>query len=376
MMTPAPVRGIGSGSDFKMQLQDRAGYGIDELNKQLAVMVDEINKLDCVSQAFTGFRISNPQLYVDIDRERAQKLNVPLESIFTTLQYNLGSIYVNDFNILGRVYRVVAQAESSNRKDLRDIYNLKVPDANGKYVPLGSLISIDRIIGPDRTVRYNMYESAEIQGNLSKGYSSGEAIQAIDELALQVLPQGMGIEWTDIAFQQKRTGNTSLIVFFVCVVFVFLMLAALYESWTIPLAVILIVPLVLFFAISGVHARNLDNNILTQIGFIVLIGLACKNAILIVEFAKQREENGEELVSSVSNASKNRLRPIVMTSMAFILGVFPLAYGTGSGFELRQSLGTSVFFGMIGVTIAGCIFTPIFYYVIRRLFGKPILERK
>lgn len=376
MMTPAPVRGIGSGSDFKMQLQDRAGYGIDELNKQLAVMVDEINKLDCVSQAFTGFRISNPQLYVDIDRERAQKLNVPLESIFTTLQYNLGSIYVNDFNILGRVYRVVAQAESSNRKDLRDIYNLKVPDANGKYVPLGSLISIDRIIGPDRTVRYNMYESAEIQGNLSKGYSSGEAIQAIDELALQVLPQGMGIEWTDIAFQQKRTGNTSLIVFFVCVVFVFLMLAALYESWTIPLAVILIVPLVLFFAISGVHVRNLDNNILTQIGFIVLIGLACKNAILIVEFAKQREENGEELVSSVSNASKNRLRPIVMTSMAFILGVFPLAYGTGSGFELRQSLGTSVFFGMIGVTIAGCIFTPIFYYVIRRLFGKPILERK
>ncbi|PWM31739.1 MAG: hydrophobe/amphiphile efflux-1 family RND transporter [Verrucomicrobia bacterium] len=376
MMTPAPVRGIGSGSDFKMQLQDRAGYGIDELNKQLAIMVDEINKLDCVSQAFTGFRISNPQLYVDIDRERAQKLNVPLESIFTTLQYNLGSIYVNDFNILGRVYRVVAQAESSNRKDLRDIYNLKVPDANGKYVPLGSLISIDRIIGPDRTVRYNMYESAEIQGNLSKGYSSGEAIHAIDELALQVLPQGMGIEWTDIAFQQKRTGNTSLIVFFVCVVFVFLMLAALYESWTIPLAVILIVPLVLFFAISGIHARGLDNNILTQIGFIVLIGLACKNAILIVEFAKQREENGEELVSSVSNASKNRLRPIVMTSMAFILGVFPLAYGTGSGFELRQSLGTSVFFGMIGVTIAGCVFTPIFYYVIRRLFGKPILDRK
>ena len=376
MMTPATVRGIGGGSDFKLQLQDRVGYGIEELNKQLGIMIDEINKLDCISQAFTGFRISNPQLFVDIDRERAQKLNVPLESIFTTLQYNLGSIYVNDFNILGRVYRVVAQAESSNRKDLRDIYNLKVPDANGKYVPLGSLVSIDRIIGPDRTVRYNMYESAEIQGNLNKGYSTGEAIKAIDELALKVLPQGMGIEWTDIAFQQKRTGNTSLIVFFVCVVFVFLMLAALYESWTIPLAVILIVPLVLFFAVTGVHARSLDNNILTQIGFIVLIGLACKNAILIVEFAKQREENGEELVSSVSNASKNRLRPIVMTSLAFILGVFPLAYGSGPGFELRQSLGTSVFFGMIGVTIAGCVFTPIFYYVIRRLFGKPILERK
>ncbi len=375
MLTPAPVRGIGSGSDFKMQLQDRVGYGLEELSKQLQILVDEINKLDCVSQAFTGFRVSNPQLYIDIDRERAQKLNVPLDSIFTTLQYNLGSVYVNDFNILGRVYRVVAQAESVNRKDLRDIYNLKVPNSLGENVPLGSLISINRIIGPDRTVRYNMYQSAEIQGNLAKGYSSGEAIKAIDELALKILPQGMGIEWTDIAFQQKRAGNMSLIVFFVCVVFVFLMLSALYESWTIPLAVILIVPLVLFFAISGVHARGMDNNIMTQIGFIVLIGLACKNAILIVEFAKQREEHGEELVSAVSNASKNRLRPIARTSLAFIFGVVPLAFGTGSGFELRQSLGTSVFFGMIGVTVAGCIFTPIFYFVIRKIFKGKLVSR-
>lgn len=374
MLTPAPVRGIGSGSDFKMQLQDRAGFGMEELEKQLTILVDEINKLDCVSQAFTGFRISNPQLFIDIDRERAQKLNVPLESIFTTLQYNLGSVYVNDFNILGRVYRVVAQAESGNRKDLEDIYSLKVPNALGQNVPLGSLISIRRIIGPDRTVRYNLYPSAEIQGNLNKGFSSGEAIKAIDELAIKVLPQGMGIEWTDIAFQQKRTGNTSLFVFFVCVVFVFLMLSALYESWTIPLAVVLIVPLVLFFAITGVHARGLDNNIMTQIGFIVLIGLACKNAILIVEFAKQREEHGEELVSSVSNAAQNRLRPIAMTSLAFVFGVIPLAFGTGSGFELRQSLGTSVFFGMIGVTIAGCIFTPIFYYVIRRISRKKLVR--
>lgn len=370
MLTPPPVRGIGSGSDFKMQLQDRVGYGVEELQKQLVLFIDEVNKLDCVSQAFSAFRISNPQLYVDIDRVRAQKLNVSLESIFTTLQYNLGSVYVNDFNILGRVYRVMAQAESVNRTDLRDIYNLKVPNKNGENVPLGSLISIKRIIGPDRTVRYNMYQSAEVQGNLAPGYSSGEAINAIDELALKVLPQGMGIEWTDIAYQQKRTGNTSLIVFFVCVIFVFLVLSGLYESWTIPLAVILVVPLVLFFAVSGVNMRGMDNNIMTQIGFIVLIGLACKNAILIVEFARQREEHGEELVSAVSHASQNRLRPIAMTSLAFIFGVVPLAFGLGSGFELRQSLGTSVFFGMIGVTIAGCIFTPVFYYVIRKLFGK------
>lgn len=370
MLTPAPVRGIGSGSDFKMQLQDRAGYGIEELQKQLRIFVEEVNKLDSVSQAFSAFRISDPQLYIDIDRERAQKLNVSLDALFTTLQYNMGSVYVNDFNILGRVYRVVAQAESFSRSRLRDIYNLKVPNENGEQVPLGSLISIKRIIGPDRTVRYNMYESAEVQGNLAPGYSTGEAVAAIDELARKILPQGMGIEWTDIVYQQKKAGNSSIVVFFVCVVFVFLVLAGLYESWTSPLAVILIVPLVLLFAVSGVHLRGMDNNIMTQIGFIVLIGLACKNAILIVEFAKQREERGEELVSAVSHASRNRLRPIAMTSLAFIFGVVPLAFGLGSGFELRQSLGTSVFFGMIGVTIAGCIFTPVFYYIIRRLTSK------
>ena len=367
MLTPAPVRGIGSGSDFKMQLQDRAGFGTEELQKQLDILVAEINKLDSVSQAFTGFRISNPQLYIDIDRERAQKLNVSLDALFKTLQYNLGSAYVNDFNILGRVYRVLVQAESTNRSQIRDIYNLKVPNKNGQLVPLGSIISVKRIIGPDRIVRYNMYQSAEIQGNLADGYSLGEAVKDIDELALKILPQGMGIEWTDIVYQQKKTGNTSLIVFFICVLFVFLVLSGLYESWSIPLAVILIVPLVLLFAMYGVNLRGMDNNIMTQIGFIVLIGLACKNAILIVEFAKQREQHGEELVSAVSHAARNRLRPILMTSLAFIFGVIPLAFGIGPGFELRQSLGTSVFFGMIGVTVAGCLFTPIFYYVIRRI---------
>lgn len=370
MMTPPPVRGIGSGSDFKFQVQDRVGFGITELEKYTKLFVEKINETPMVSQAFTSYTISNPQLFVDIDRTRAQKLNVPISSIFSTMQYNLGSIYVNDFNLLGRVYRVVAQADAYSRKDISDIYRLKVPNEQGENVPLGSLVKVKRIIGPDRVMRYNLYTSAEIQGNLNAGYSTGQVIEYVEALAKEILPEGMGIEWTDIAYQEKRAGNTSMYIFALCVVFVFLLLAALYESWTLPLSVILIVPLVLLFAIMGVYLRGMNNNLMTQIGFIVLIGLACKNAILIVEFAHQREMKGEEIASAVSNASKNRLRPIIMTSLAFILGVVPLAFGHGAGFELRQALGTSVFFGMIGVTVFGCVFTPIFYYAIRRIARK------
>lgn len=368
--TPATVPGIGSGSDFKLQVQDRVGLGVFELEKYTNQLIEQINALPAVSDAYTTYTTNNPQLYATIDRERAQKLNVSIDSIFKTLQFNLGSVYVNDFNILGRVYRVVAQAEAGNRKDIADIYKLKVPNDLGQNVPLGSVASIRRGIGPYKIIRYNLYPSAEIQGNLNHGYSTGYVMGEIEKLAAKILPQGMGIEWTDLAYQQKKAGNSSIYIFAVCVIFVFLLLSALYESWTLPLSVILIVPLVILFAMVGVNIRGLDNNLMTQIGFVVLIGLACKNAILIVEFAKQREEHGEEIVSAVSTAAKNRLRPIVMTSLAFILGVVPLAYGTGSGFELRQSLGTSVMFGMIGVTIFGCIFTPVFYYVIRRLFAS------
>lgn len=368
--TPATVPGIGSGSDFKLQVQDRVGLGVFELEKYTNQLIEQINALPAVSDAYTTYTTNNPQLYATIDRERAQKLNVSIDSIFKTLQFNLGSVYVNDFNILGRVYRVVAQAEAGNRKDIADIYKLKVPNDLGQNVPLGSVVSIRRGIGPYKIIRYNLYPSAEIQGNLNHGYSTGYVMGEIEKLAAKILPQGMGIEWTDLAYQQKKAGNSSIYIFAVCVIFVFLLLSALYESWTLPLSVILVVPLVILFAMVGVNIRGLDNNLMTQIGFVVLIGLACKNAILIVEFAKQREEHGEEIVSAVSTAAKNRLRPIVMTSLAFILGVVPLAYGTGSGFELRQSLGTSVMFGMIGVTIFGCIFTPVFYYVIRRLFAS------
>lgn len=368
--TPATVPGIGSGSDFKLQVQDRVGLGVFELEKYTKQLIEQINALPAVSDAYTTYTTNNPQLYATIDRERAQKLNVSIDSIFKTLQFNLGSVYVNDFNILGRVYRVVAQAEAGNRKDIDDIYKLKVPNDLGQNVPLGSVVSIRRGIGPYKIIRYNLYPSAEIQGNLNHGYSTGYVMGEIEKLAAKILPQGMGIEWTDLAYQQKKAGNSSIYIFAVCVIFVFLLLSALYESWTLPLSVILVVPLVILFAMIGVNIRGLDNNLMTQIGFVVLVGLACKNAILIVEFAKQREDHGEEIVSAVSTAAKNRLRPIVMTSLAFILGVVPLAYGTGSGFELRQSLGTSVMFGMIGVTIFGCVFTPVFYYVIRKLFAS------
>jgi len=370
VLMPPAVPGIGVGGDFKFYVQDRQNRGITEMDKYTKLLAAKVNELPEVSNAFTTYRITSPQLYAEIDRERAQKLNVPISAIFETMQYNLGSIYVNDFNILGRVYKVVAQAKNESRRTVNDIYNLKVPNALGESVMLGSVADIKRIVGPDRSVRFNLYPAAEIQGNLNQGYSTGQAIAAVEKLAKEILPDSMGIDWTDLAFQETQTGNTAIWVFAFCVLAVFLILAALYESLALPLAVILVVPLVLLFSILGINLRGFDNNIMSQVGFIVLIGLACKNAILIVEFAKQREDKGEELVSAVSNASKNRLRPILMTSFAFILGVVPLAFAQGAGSELREALGTSVLFGMLGVTIFGLAVTPVAYYVIRRLVAK------
>ncbi len=366
VLTPPAVPGLGGGGDFKAMVQDRMGLGIGEVEKYTRLIAQEAMARPEISMAMTTFRVSTPQLYADIDRERAQRLGVRVSSIFDTMQFNMGSVYVNDFNILGRVYRVVAQAEGEQRGDIEDIYNLKVPSIHGVNVPLGSLTDIRRTMGPDVIGRYNLYPAAEVMGNLAHGYSTGQAMAAIEQIAREQLPAGMGIEWTDLAYQESRVGNQSLIIFAICVLFVFLVLAALYESWGLPLSVILVVPLVLLFAIMGVYYRGLDNDIMTQIGFVVLIGLACKNAILIVEFAKQRQEKGEEIVSAVSTAAKNRLRPILMTSFAFIFGVLPLAYGVASGSELRQPLGTSVVFGMLGVTLFGLIFTPIFFYIIRK----------
>lgn len=374
VLTPPAVNGIGMGGDFKCYIQDRTGRGIEDVAKYTSEIAYKAMAYPEVSLAFTTYRISTPQLYIDIDRERAQKLNVPIESIFSTMQYNLGSVYVNDFNILNRVYRVSMQADGGNRSDIPDIYNLMVQNRNGENVPLGSVANVRRIIGPDTVNRYNLYPAAEITGNMGAGYSTGEAMAVIEKVAKETLPEGMGMEWTDLAFQEKLVGNTSILIFALCVLFVFLILAALYESWTLPLAIILIVPLVLLFALLGIEYRGLDNNLMTQIGMVVLIGLACKNAILIVEFAKQRQEKGEEIISAVSHASQNRLRPILMTSFAFILGVVPLAFSLTSGSELRQPLGTAVMFGMLGVTLMGLLFTPVFFYVIRKNF-KPAVKK-
>ena len=286
-------------------------------------------------------------------------------NVFDTLNVYLGSSYVNDFNYLGRTYRVQAQADGPFRREVRDIANLKTRNARGDMVPLGSVATFEDLTGPYRVPHNNLYPAAEVQGATLPGFSTGQAIAAMERLAAEVLPDGFAFEWTELAYQEKLAGDTAIYVFIASVVFVFLFLAAMYESWLLPLAVILIVPMCLLAAITGVLFRGLDNNILVQVGLIVLVGLAAKNAILIVEFAKQREEEGEEPHQAAIDAARTRLRPILMTSFAFILGVVPLVIATGAGAEMRQSLGTAVFSGMLGVTLFGLLFTPVFYVAMR-----------
>jgi multidrug efflux pump subunit AcrB len=367
VIPPPPVRGLGTAGGFKMMVQDRSGVGLLALEATANELVAEANQQPGLTRVFTTFSTNTPQLYAQVDRTKAKKLNVPLTNIFDTLQIYLGSIYVNDFNLFGRTYRVTAQAEGPFRNEPEDITKLRTRSASGAAVPLGSLIDVRRVTGPDRVVRYNLFPSVDINGDTIPGFSSGQAIDAMEELANKILPQGMGFEWTDLAYQQVTAGNTAIFIFPLCVVFVFLILSALYESWSLPLAIILIVPMCLLSAIAGVWLRGMDNNILTQIGFVVLVGLACKNAILVVEFAKDRQEEGKNRFEAAVEAGRIRLRPILMTSFAFILGVVPLLIATGAGAEMRQALGTSVFSGMLGVTFFGLLLTPIFYVVIRGL---------
>lgn len=366
VISPPPVRGLGTSGGFKMQVQDQSDVGLVELETATNELVAAANQQPGLTRVFTTFSNKTPQLYAEVDRTRAKKLNVPLTNIFDTLQIYLGSIYINDFNLYGRIYRVTAQAEGSFRNEPSDIANLRTRSTSGAVVPLGSLIDVRRVTGPDRVVRYNLFPSAEIYGNAAPGFSSGQAIATMEELARKVLPSGMSFEWTDIAYQQKVAGNSAIFIFPLCVLFVFLILSALYESWSLPLAIILIVPMCLLSAIAGISLRGMDNNILTQIGFVVLVGLACKNAILVVEFAKDRQEEGKNRFEAAVEAVRIRLRPILMTSFAFILGVLPLLLATGAGAEMRQALGTSVFSGMLGVTFFGLFLTPVFYVVIRK----------
>ena len=369
VIAPPPVRGIGTAGGFRMMVEDRAGRGPEALQAAVFAMMGRAAQTGGVRQVFSLFENQTPQLYLDIDRTKAQMLGINLPDVFGALQTYIGSYYVNDFNLLGRTFRVTAQAESGHRLDPRDVLQIRVRNSSGNTVPLGSFATMHDVTGPYRVPRYNLYPAAELDGAPALGYSQGQAIETMQQLAAQTLPAGFNFEWTTLAFQQMRAGNTAVFAFLLAVAFVFLVLAAQYESVTLPLAVILIVPMCLIASITGVTLRGQDNNILTQVGFIVLIGLAAKNAILIVEFAKQLEDSGRDRWAAAVEAARLRLRPILMTSLAFIFGVVPLVWATGAGAELRQALGTAVFAGMIGVTMFGLIFTPGFYVISRWLAG-------
>jgi hydrophobe/amphiphile efflux-1 (HAE1) family protein len=367
VIVPPPVRGIGTAGGFRMMVEDRGGRGPAALQAAVATLTAAAAQDPAVRQVFSLFESSTPQLYLDIDREKAQMLGINVPDVFGALQTYVGSYYVNDFNLLGRTFRVTAQADSPFRLDPTDVLQLRVRSAGGGTVPLGSFTTFTDTTGPYRVPRYNLYPAAEVDGIPAPGYSQGQAIETMQELAARTLPAGFSYEWTTLAFQQLRAGNTAAFAFVLAVVFVFLVLAAQYESLTLPLAVILIVPMCLVASITGVLLRGQDDNILTQVGFVVLIGLAAKNAILIVEFAKQLEDQGRDRFAAAAEAARLRLRPILMTSLAFVFGVVPLAWATGAGAELRQALGTAVFAGMIGVTAFGLIFTPAFYVICRWL---------
>ncbi len=351
VVAPPPVRGLGNAGGFRMMVEDRSGAGSAALQQQVNAMMGKAAQNPGVRQVFSLFETSTPQLYLNIDRVKAEMLGINVPDVFAALQTYLGSLYVNDFNILGRTFRVTAQSDSAYRLTARDALDIRVRNNSGNAVPLGSFVTVSDISGPQRVPRYNLYPAAELDGSAAPGYSQGQALDIMQKMADETLAPGFSYEWTDLAFQQIRAGNTAVFAFALGVAFVFLVLAAQFESLTLPLAVILIVPMSLIASISGIIIRGMDNNILTQVGFIVLIGLAAKNAILIVEFAEQLEAQGRNRFEAATEAARLRMRPIIMTSLAFILGVVPLVWAVGAGAELRQALGTAVFSGMIGVDV-------------------------
>ncbi len=385
---PPPVMGIGMIGGFKLQIEDRTDMGYEALDSVVNQVLGKARQTPELNPfaMFSGYGINVPQLSVDIDRTRAKQMGVPVTDIFSTMQIYLGSLYINDFNKFGRTYRVVAQADADFRAHAQDITQLKTRNQAGEMVPLGALVRVEESYGPDRAMRYNNYRTAEINGGPAMGFSSGQAQAAIEKILDETLPKGMAYEWTDLTYQQILAGNTAILIFPLCVLLVFLVLAAQYESLTLPLAVILIVPMCLLCAITGVWMTdkfNLlqaiifqfpptgkDNNIFTQIGLMVLVGLACKNAILIVEFARELEMQGQHYLNAAINAARLRLRPILMTSFAFIMGVIPLVFSSGAGAEMRNAMGLAVFWGMLGVTFFGLVLTPVFYVILRKLSAR------
>ena len=375
VLPPPPVRGLGTTGGFRMQLEDRAGLGHEVLYEAAQALLARSRQTPGVSGLYSGYGINVPQLDAEIDRVAAKRLGVSVSDVFETLQVYLGSLYVNDFNRFGRTYQVRVQAEAEARTNAEDIARLKVRNAAGEMVPLGAVLRVSPGYGPDRVQRYNAYTAADVSGAAAPGYSSGEAQRIMEQLAAETLPPGVAFEWTDLVYQQILAGNTTLLVLPLCALLVFLVLAAQYESWTLPLAVILIVPMGVLCAIGGVWLFGRmgwagDNNIFTQIGFVVLVGLACKNAILIVEFAHELERRGCTAAEAAVQASRLRLRPILMTSFAFILGVLPLVVSYGAGAEMRQAMGVAVFSGMLGVTFFGLFLTPAFYVIVRGMVDR------
>ena len=368
VIQPPAVQGLGAAGGFKLMLEDRSGLGPQALAKAANALVAAANKDATFAGVFTLYNAGSPSVYADIDRLKAEKVGLTATDVFSTLQLYLGSQYVNDFNYLGRTYQVFVQGDEAFRRTTEDISRLKVRNATGEMVPIGTVATFKNRSAPYRVPRYNLYPAAEVMGAAAPGVASGTAMKRITELARQVLPAGVTFEWTDLAFQQEKQGIPTLLIFAASGLFVFLVLAAQYESWKMPLAILLIVPMCLFAASTGLYIRSMPIDILAQIGFVVLLGLAAKNAILIVEFAKQRQdEDGAEAEDAAVHSARTRLRPILMTSFAFIAGVAPLVVAHGAGSEMRQSLGTTVFFGMLGVTAFGLLFTPAFYTVVRKL---------
>jgi multidrug efflux pump len=367
---PPPVLGLGTIGGFKLQIEDRSAQGYEALYDAKQAFLKKAYATAELAGLFSSYQINVPQLHADVDRVKAKQLGVAVTDVFDTMQIYLGSLYVNDFNRFGRTYQVKVQADAPFRAHADDILKLKTRNARGEMVPLSTLLNVNTSFGPDRVTRYNNYTAADINGGPAPGFSSGQAQAAAQRIAKETLPKGFSFEWTELTYQEILAGDTGRLVFPIAVLLVFLVLAALYESWTLPLAVILIVPMALLSAITGVWLMKGDNNIFTQISLVVLVGLAAKNAILIVEFARELEHRGRTIAQAAIEASRLRLRPILMTSFAFIMGVVPLATSTGAGAEMRRAIGVAVFSGMVGVTLFGLVLTPVFYMLLRNLADR------
>ena len=382
ILMPPPVSGLGSSDGFKLQIEDKLDQGDQALNEVVNEVLNKARQSPVLNpqSLYTTYEINYPQLYADVDRAKAQQLGIPIDDIFRTMQIYLGSLYINDFNQFGRTYQVIAQAEKQHRSTPSDILSLKTRNINGDMVPLGAVATVSDTFGPEIASRYNAFRSADVNGAPNMGFSSGQAQDEITRILHETLPQGMDFEWTELTYQQVLAGNTAIYIFPLCIFLVFLVLAAQYESLSMPLAVIMVVPLAILSAVIGIFAfghffhMGGDNNIFTQVALFVLAGLACKNAILIVEFARELEHQGKGLHEAALEAARLRLRPILMTSFAFIMGVLPLVLSHGAGAEMRQAIGISVFSGMIGVTFFGLVFTPVFYVMVRK--GEMMLQRK